>query len=84
MRTLKILAWIVLATSFAWLIYEPGYEPAIMCLVAVSTLIGLFVKERKSAKASTIVQDQKLSGGSTGIQAGGNVHISSNSDQPLE
>lgn len=76
MFLLKLLAWIVLIASLAWLVYDPDFEPAIACLVALGSLIALFIKERKNANASAS-QNQKVSGGSTGIQAGGNVHISS-------
>lgn len=76
MRLLKMLAWIVLASSLGWLVYEPGFEPGIACFIAVSSLIGLYVKDRQRAQPS-IVQNQKLSGKSRGTQVGGNLNVGS-------
>ena len=76
MRILKFLAWIILIGSGGWLVYEPGFEPGIGCIVALSSLIALHIKDRQRGKES-VIQNQNVSGGSSGIQAGGNVHIGS-------
>lgn len=45
-----ILNVIVLVASLLWLAFEPGFEPFIMTLMSVLTLIGLSIKSTKSKK----------------------------------
>ena len=70
---LKALSALALLGAIAWAVYEPGFEPALAVVAAVTTLLSLFVVERhKKRKAA---QTQTVSTSSTGIQAGGDIHI---------
>lgn len=75
MRALKITAWIGLLFSLVWLLYDPGFEPAAATIAGALALGGMFVKERGTNATKTNSQNQKVSDGSTGIQAGGSVQI---------
>lgn len=74
MHILRALAWLVLVGSAAWMFYEPGFEPGITLVVAISGLTALYIKGRSRAEASN-VQNQNVSGRSSGIQAGRDVRI---------
>lgn len=77
MRLLKGIAWIGLALSIIWLFKAPGFEPALACTGALITLGGLAYKDHKKKFKRSNVQNQTVDGVSTGIQAGGNISISS-------
>ncbi len=79
MRVLKAAAWIGLVLSIVWLFKAPGYEPALACIGSLVTLGGLAFSDKKRKSKKTNVQNQTVSGVSTGIQAGGNVSINSQS-----
>ncbi len=70
---LKILAALSLFGSLAWVIVDPGFEPGLAVVGSASAMLGLFVTGRKTSPESR--QEQVVSGGSTGIQAGGDVNI---------
>lgn len=76
MTALKILSAAGLVAAIMWLVYEPSFEPVVAVLGALTALISLFVVDRRKKELSS--QKQSVSGSSTGIQAGGNVHIGSN------
>ena len=76
MAWLKLLAWIALVASGAWVYCYPGFESFIALVVAMSAVIGFYVKGRRRAKASS-VQNQAVSQGSSGIQAGRDVRVGS-------
>lgn len=77
MRVLKAAAWIGLVLSIVWLFKAPGFEPALACIGSLITLGGLAFKDRNRKPQRPNVQNQTVSGVSTGIQAGGNVSINS-------
>lgn len=77
MKLLRVLAAIVTASSLAWLIAQPGYEPAIAVLTGVSAFVGTYVAERRKHSGGS--QSQAVGDGSVGIQAGGDVRINSDS-----
>lgn len=77
MGILKFLTGLALLASAAWMMYDPGFEPAITCLLLISSLIAFFVKDRRSNAKANISQTQNLSGGASGVQVGGNVNIDS-------
>ena len=79
MRVLKAAAWLGLAISIIWLIKAPGFEPALACIGSLITLGGLAFRDKNRKPQKTNVQNQTVSGVSTGIQAGGNVTITSHS-----
>ena len=76
MTALKILSAAGLVAAIIWLVYEPNLEPVVAVLGALTALISLFVVDRRKKDLSS--QKQSVSDSSTGIQAGGNVHIGSN------
>lgn len=75
MAYLKILAALGLIAAIAWIFYAPGFEPALAMVGALSTLISLFVVEKRRIRNATASQTQSISKSSTGIQAGGDIHI---------
>ncbi len=75
MRMLKGIAFVGLLVCALWFVLEPGFEPAAGAIAALLTLGGLFVRSVKANGARTVSQNQSISGGSTGMQAGGDIHI---------
>ena len=76
MSVLRTAAWIGLALSIVWLFKNPGFEPALACIGAISTLGGLAFKDHQKRLQRSNVQNQTVNGASSGIQAGGNISIS--------
>jgi hypothetical protein len=76
-RVLKAAAWIGLVLSIVWLFNAPGFEPVLACIGSLITLGGLAFRDKNRKPQKTNVQNQTVSGGSTGIQAGGNVSTNS-------
>ena len=72
---LKFLAVAALIGAIAWTIYEPGFEPALAIVGALSTLLSLLIVERRKNKNAA--QNQSISTSSVGIQAGGDINIGS-------
>lgn len=68
----KLLAWVTLAGSIAWVICEPGFKSCLTLVGAISALISLFLIKKKDSPAA---QQQTVSEGSVGVQATGNVTI---------
>ena len=75
MLVLRTAALIGLALSIVWLFKNPGFEPALACIGAISTLGGLAFKDHQKSLQRSNVQNQAVSGASSGIQAGGNISI---------
>ncbi len=76
MAYLKVLAVVSLIGAIAWVVADPGFEPALAVIGSASALLGLFVADRKKKHASSN-QEQVVSNKSVGIQAGGDVNIGS-------
>jgi hypothetical protein len=72
MAYMKFLAAIALIGSIAWVIANPGFEPALVVVGSISTLVALFVRDKRNAQRA---QQQSVSKSSVGVQAGGNVSI---------
>jgi hypothetical protein len=70
---LKALAVLALLGAISWCMYEPGFEQVLAVIGAVATLLSLFVVERKEKRRRALRQTVLRS--STGIQAGGDIHI---------
>ena len=70
---LKALAGLALLGAIAWAVYEPGFEPALAVIGAVTTLLSLFIVDRQKKMKSA--QSQTVSRSSTGVQAEGDIHI---------
>ncbi|BAS58839.1 hypothetical protein NIES2135_16450 [Leptolyngbya boryana NIES-2135] len=79
-QIIKFLAIITLVGSIAWLVSDPGFEPALALVGSISTLVSAVVVEKRSKRLAR--QHQSVSNSSMGIQAGGDVSIgNSNSDE---
>lgn len=78
MDTLKILAVVSLLGSIGWLLWDPGFEPALAIVAAIVTLISAKVVE---ARRATMQQSQSVSNSSVGIQAGRDVRIGNRGSQ---
>ncbi len=73
MSYIKFFAVIALIGSIAWVVSDPGFEPALAVLSSISVLVSLFVVEKRSARRAQ--QYQSVSKSSIGVQAGGDVSI---------
>jgi hypothetical protein len=69
---MKFLAAIALIGSIAWMIANPGFEPALAVVGSILTLVALFVRDKRNAQRT---QQQSVSKSSVGVQAGGNVSM---------
>ncbi len=75
MGVLKLIAWVSLAISVGWLLFKPGFDSASALAVSLLALIGLYLSGKKKVEKASVMQSQKISGCSTGIQAGRDVVI---------
>jgi hypothetical protein len=75
MGYVKFLAAIALIGSSAWVIADPGFEPALAVVGSISALVSAFLVERRNARRAQ--QKQSVSKSSIGVQAGGDVSIGS-------
>jgi len=73
MKIIKIISIIVVFASIIWFLIDPGFDPLITLGGSLITFITLFFVEKKREKG--ILQKQKVSSSSVGIQAGGNITI---------
>lgn len=69
----KTIALLLTIACAIWLFIKPGFDSGTALLAALVTLVGLFIADKTQSSSF----QQKVSGGSTGIQAGGNVSINS-------
>ncbi|MGV4039728.1 hypothetical protein ACV8T3_09105 [Citrobacter portucalensis] len=74
---IKILALLSLVASGIWFWFKPGFDSGIAILTALIMLLGLFVSDKTNVNALR----QKVSKNSCGIQAGGNVTISTGKEK---
>jgi len=72
---LKFLSIIALIGSVAWVIADPGFEPAIAIVGSISALVSAFLFEQRKARRAQ--QHQSVSKTSVGVQAGRDVNIGS-------
>ncbi len=73
MAYIKFFAIISLIGSTAWVVSNPGFEPALAVVGSISALVSAFVVERRGAKRAQ--QHQSVSKSSIGVQAGGDLSI---------
>jgi len=69
----KLLAVIALIGSIAWVIADPGFEPALVIVGSISALVSAFLVEKRKARRAQ--QHQSVSKSSVGVQAGGDVNV---------
>jgi len=69
----KTIALLLTIACAFWLFIKPGFDSGTALLAALVTLVGLFIADKTQSSSF----QQKVTGGSTGIQAGGNVNINS-------
>ncbi|EOL9012074.1 hypothetical protein ACM918_001444 [Cronobacter malonaticus] len=74
---IKILALILLVASGAWFWLKPGFDSGIAAITALIMLLGLFSSDKLNVNSLR----QKVSRNSCGIQAGGNVTISTGKEK---
>ena len=77
MLILKSLSALALLGSIAWLIAQPDYEPAIAVVTSLAALIGTVIVDRRKQNQAT--QEQRVGKKGFGIQAGGDVNITTDS-----
>lgn len=73
MAYVKFLAAIALIGSIAWVIADPGFEPALAVVGSISALVSAFLVQKRTARRAQ--QHQSVSKSSIGVQAGGDVSI---------
>lgn len=77
-----ILVAILAATAFAgccwWYWISPGFAPVISAIAALCTLVTAIVN--RSRRVRPFGQRQEVSGGSVGLQAGGDISIGKKAD----
>jgi hypothetical protein len=73
MAYVKFLAAIALIGSIAWVIADPGFEPALAVVGSISALVSAFLVEKRNARRAQ--QHQSVSKSSIGVQAGGDVSM---------
>ena len=71
MAVIKFLAAVAAVVSAAWVFKDPTFESALALVVSISALISVFLAQRRRRNRPS--QHQVVSGGSAGIQAGGDV-----------
>lgn len=70
----RLLYGFALVASICWFYAEPGFEPGIAALSALSAvLVDLINSRSKSIKQRA--QDQRVGAGGIGIQGGGDVNV---------
>jgi hypothetical protein len=71
MRTvIRVVSIVAFLLSIAWLAYNPGFKSALAALTTLAALLSSFLVKKSEAK-----QSQKVSSGSIGVQAGGNINV---------
>jgi hypothetical protein len=73
MAYIKFLAAVALIGSVAWVIADPGFEPALAVVGSISALVSVFLVQKRLSKRAP--QHQSVSQSSIGVQAGGDVNI---------
>jgi len=71
---IRLLYLAIFLASVAWMIAEPGYEPAIGIGTALIGLLTQWIINKKKGETLS-AQTQTVGDHSIGIQAGGNVEI---------
>jgi hypothetical protein len=72
MRTIiRIVLFFATLACFVWVVFRPDYDSVVASFMAVAAFLTSLLL--KKSGGSGIEQSQKVSFGSTGIQAGGNV-----------
>jgi len=79
MTVSKLLSLAALLGSIAWLVVMPGFEPALAVMSSLTALVA--TSHLANKRKRSLSQNQTLGKGSTGIQAGGNVTISNDSQR---
>ncbi len=67
----RIISALALAAAATWLWFEPKFDSLVATLVTASALAVVLIAPKLKAPR----QAQSVDGGSTGIQAGGDVNI---------
>ena len=73
MAIVKLLAAVAFLASVVWFYFDPDYEPGIAAVTSLSTLLGLWIRERQSQ--SKVSQSQDIGNGGVGVQGIGDVNV---------
>ena len=73
MLVIKVLSVLTLIGSVFWFINDPDYEPAIVAISSLTSLMLLWVREKNTQIAPS--QSQSIAENGFGIQAGGDVSV---------
>lgn len=71
--TFRVITIIAFLIAIIWLYSDPKFDSAFATAGALAAVIALFVIPKNKKKQPN--QSQTIKGGSTGIQAGGDVNI---------
>jgi hypothetical protein len=72
--TIRLVSLAALLVSIAWLAYRPAFDSGLATITTLATFLSSFLPKKAPADPGA-KQSQKISSGSIGIQAGGNVRI---------
>nr|WP_297349924.1 hypothetical protein [uncultured Glaciecola sp.] len=69
----KLIAFLAFILACTWLVLSPGFDSGVATAAALAAFFGSLLIKKKPEESS---QTQNISGGSQGIQAGRDVHVS--------
>lgn len=72
----RLTTTLALLIAIAWLFFDPKFDSAFATAIALAAVIALYIAPTKKKRLSN--QSQSVTEHSTGIQAGGDVNISTN------
>jgi hypothetical protein len=72
--SIQVVSLFAFLCSLMWVIYEPDFDSAFAILVSLVGFLSSFLFEKAKNKPSN-KQTQKVSSGSIGFQAGGDIKI---------
>lgn len=75
MAIIKLLAFVAFFASVVWFWVDPDYEPGIAAVTSLSTLIGLWLGQRRSQSNTHPSQAQTVGAGGVAVQAGGDAQV---------
>lgn len=73
MGVIRLLSLVALVGSVAWAFAEPGFEPYLAVVAAITAVVSTFIIDSQNSKR--LRQSQTVSEASTGLQAGGDVNV---------
>lgn len=68
----RFVAFLAFAVATAWLAYAPGFDSAVASAAGLAAFLASLFLRRRGGQSSQV---QKVSGNSSAVQAGRDVHI---------